>query len=59
MNTLLDADGEDCSYLDIPGPFTQLPSSLLEDLLEIIYELRGLPKETLHQLLLPQLQAIT
>jgi len=59
MNKLLDADDEDFGFKDIPGPFTDLPSSLLEDLMRVIYELRGLPKETLHQLILPQLQGYT
>ena len=54
MNQLLNAD--DSGYKDIPGPFTDLPSSLLEDLTEVIYDKRGLPKETLHQLILPQLE---
>ena len=56
MNRLLEADGEERCYRDIPGPFVQLPTSLLEDLMEVIYEERGLPKETLHQLILPQLE---
>ena len=58
MNKLLDADGDESGYRDIPGPFTNFPSSLLEDLLEVVNDQRGLPKETLHQLILPQLQVI-
>jgi len=59
MNKLLEADGEERCYRDIPGPFVQLPTSLLEDLMDVIYEERGLPKETLHQLILPQLEGYT
>jgi len=56
MNKLLEADDEESNYKDIPGPFIDLPTSILEDLVKVIYEHRGLPKETLHQLILPQLE---
>lgn len=59
MNKLLEADEDDSGYKDIPGPFTDLPSSLLEDLTQVIYQQRGLPNETLHQLILPQLESYT
>merc|ERR1712106_1146777 len=59
MNKLLDADDEDFGFMDIPGPFIDLPSSLLEELMRVIYDLRGLPKETLHQIILHQLQGYT
>ena len=58
MNKLLEADEDDSGYKDIPGPFTDLPSSLLEDLTQVIYQQRGLPNETLHQLILPQLEVV-
>lgn len=54
MNRLLMSDGED--YKKVAGPFFDLPSSLLEDIIKVVYEERGLPKESLHQLLLPQLR---
>jgi len=54
MNRLLNSDGED--YKKVPGPFFDLPSSLLEDIIQAVYEERSLPKESLHQLLLPQLK---
>eukprot|EP00092_Neocalanus_flemingeri_P048628 GFUD01055542.1.p1 GENE.GFUD01055542.1~~GFUD01055542.1.p1 ORF type:complete len:481 (+),score=77.20 GFUD01055542.1:123-1565(+) len=57
MNQLLNADEDEGGYLDIPGPFTDLPSSLLEELVQVIYDHKGLPNETLHQLILPQLES--
>ena len=56
MNHLLDLEDEKTNYLSYPGPFTELPSSLLEDLLFVLYDRRCLPKEMLHQLILPQLE---
>ena len=56
MTQLLDADFGDKSYRDIVGPFKEFPNSLLEDLLLVIYQEKGLPKELLHQLILPQLE---
>ena len=56
MNRLLDLEDEQRNYLSYPGPFTQLPSGLLEDLLFLLYDRRCLPKEMLHQLILPQLE---
>ena len=56
MNDLLDLEDEKTNYLSYPGPFTHLPSSLLEDLLYVLYDKRSLPKEMLHQLILPQLE---
>ena len=58
MNKLLDADEDDSGYKDFPGPFTDFPSSLLEDLTDVIYQQRGLPNQTLHQLILPQLEVL-
>lgn len=56
MTHLLDLEDEKRNYLSYPGPFTPLPSSLLEDLLLLLYDRRCLPKEMLHQLILPQLE---
>ena len=56
MNHLLELEDEKTNYLSYPGPFTDLPSSLLEDLLVELYDRRSLPKEMLHQLILPQLE---
>ena len=61
MNHLLDVEEEEqeSSYLNYPGPFLELPSSLLEDLIALLYDRRSLPKQMLHQLLLPQLEVRT
>ena len=57
MNYLLDVeDSEDSGYKAFPGPFTLMPSSILEDLIFVINDTRGLPKQILHQTLLPQLE---
>ena len=57
MNHLLNVEDEKAtSYLSYPGPFLILPSSLLEDLLFVLYDRRCLPKQMLHQLILPQLE---
>ena len=58
MNHLLDVEEEEEeeSYLNYPGPFLELPSSLLEDLVSVLYDRRSLPKQMLHQLILPQLE---
>ena len=64
MNSLLDVeDDEDqesvpgqAGYKAFPGPFTQLPSSMLEDIIHGINDSRGLPKQILHQTILPQLE---
>ena len=61
MNFLLDMEDEEdpesvTGYRAFPGPFTKLPSSLLEDIINGIDDSRGLPKQMLHQTLLPQLE---
>ena len=58
MNHLLDLEEEEAgpSYLNYPGPFLEFPSSLLEDLLYVLYDKRSLPKQMLHQVILPQLE---
>ena len=61
MNFLLDMEDEEdpesvTGYKAFPGPFTKLPSSLLEDIINGINDIRGLPKQMLHQTLLPQLE---
>ncbi len=60
MNFLLDVEEEDqesvSGYKAFPGPFTQLPSSILEDIIHGINDSRGLPKQMLHQTILPQLE---
>ena len=57
MNYLLDVDNdEESGYRDFPGPFTDFPSSVLEDLVYVMSDLRGLPKQMLHQIILPQLE---
>lgn len=64
MNFLLDVEEEDqeqesvSGYKAFPGPFTQLPSSILEDIIHGINDSRGLPKQMLHQTILPQLEVI-
>ena len=59
MVRLLECEEESGGYSSVAGPFTCLPSSLLEDLLQVCSETRGLVKQVLHQLVLPQLQQFT
>ena len=57
MNYLLDVDNdEERGYRDYPGPFLDFPSSLLEDLVWVMNDVRSLPKQMLHQIILPQLE---
>ena len=60
MSFLLDVEEEDeesvSGYKAFPGPFTHLPSSILEDIINGLSECRGLPKQMLHQTILPQLE---
>ena len=61
MNFLLDMEDEEdqesvTGYKAFPGPFTKLPSSILEDIIYGINDSRGLPKQVLHQTILPQLE---
>ena len=60
MAALLEAEADQGpGYQDFPGPFTSLPASLLEDLVTVISDTRGLLKQMLHQLLQPQLEVTT
>ena len=59
MNYLLDVDNdEESGYRDYPGPFLDFPSSVLEDLVWAMNEVRSLPKQMLHQIILPQLEVV-
>ena len=59
MNYLLDVENEEeDGYQDYPGPFVQYPSSLLEDLVSVMNDLRRLPKQMLHQIIQPQLEVV-
>jgi len=60
MNYLLDVENEhEDGYLDYPGPFIDFPSSLLEDLIDVLNDKRRLPKQMLHQIIQPQLKSYT
>ena len=57
MNYLLDVENEhEDGYLDYPGPFLDFPSSILEDLIDVLNDKRRLPKQMLHQIIQPQLK---
>ena len=57
INHFLDVEEEqENSYSNYPGPFLELPSSLLEELVFVLYDRRSLPKQMLHQVILPQLE---